>query len=173
MGEGDTGGTVRYIEDTHIETGQEAGIPDSYVGQSAEKLKLYRQLDTMTDEASMRRLATELADRFGPIPAETEVLMDVVRLRWLAIPLGLERVKVKNGLMIVAFPADGQSAYYQSDTFNAILQFVMKKTEKFVLRQNNNKLGLTVRGVKDIREALEVLRQMTEFTQETDLVTKN
>jgi transcription-repair coupling factor (superfamily II helicase) len=172
MGEGDLAKGVRYIEDTHIETGQEAGIPDSYVGQSAEKLKLYRQLDTMTDEASMQRLAAELTDRFGPLPAETEVLMDVVRLRWLAIPLGFERVKVKNGLMIVTFPSDGQSAYYQSDTFNAILQYIMKEKDKFVLRQNNNKLGLTVRGVKDVREALDVLRRITDFTEETDLITK-
>jgi transcription-repair coupling factor (superfamily II helicase) len=167
MGEGDNNGAVRYIEDTHIETGQEAGIPDSYVGQNAEKLKLYRLLDTMTDEASMQKLAAELTDRFGQLPAETQVLMDVVRLRWLAIPLGFERVKVKNGLMILGFPADGQSAYYQSDTFNGILQFIMKEKDKFVLRQNNNKLGLTVRGVKDVHEALEVLRRITKFIEDT------
>ncbi len=149
----------RYIEDTHIETDCEAGIPDDYVGQAAEKLKLYRALDAMTDEEAMQRFAAELTDRFGPIPAETENLMNVVRLRWRAIALGFERVKVKNGLAILSFPADSASAYYRSETFNRILQFIAQKKDKFVLRQNNNKLALTVRNVKDIGETIETLKQ--------------
>ncbi len=151
---------IHYIDDTHIETDREAGIPDDYVGQSAEKLKLYRQLDAMTGEEAMRKFAAELADRFGPIPPETETLMDVVRLRWAAVDLGFEKVKVKNGLMILGFPSDNASPYYKSEIFNGVLQYIMQKKDKFVLRQNNNKLALTVRSVKDIRDAIGVLREM-------------
>ncbi len=151
---------IRYIEDTHIETDAEAGIPDDYVGQAAEKLKLYRTLDETTGEEAMKRFAAELIDRFGPIPPETQTLMDVVRLRWLAIALGFERVKVKNGLAILSFPSDNSSAYYQSDTFNRILQFIATKKDKFVLRQNNNKLALTVRNVGGIPDAIHVLEQL-------------
>jgi transcription-repair coupling factor (superfamily II helicase) len=161
-GDGTVAETVRYIDDTHIETDSEAAIPDDYVASSAEKLKLYRTLDAITDEEAMRRFASELADRFGPVPPETLTLMDVVRLRWLAIALGFERVKVKNGLAILSFPSDSASAYYKSDTFNSILQLIAREKDKFVLRQNNNKLGLTVRGVKDIRAAIEVLKQMSD-----------
>jgi transcription-repair coupling factor (superfamily II helicase) len=152
---------VRYIEDTHIETDREAGIPDDYVSQSAEKLKLYRTLDVMTDEESMQRFAAELTDRFGPVPEETLTLMDVVRLRWLAIGLGFERVKVKNGMMILSFPSDGSSAYYKSNTFNSVLQYIAAKKDKFVLKQNNNKLSLSVRGVEDMRAAIDILTQMS------------
>jgi transcription-repair coupling factor (superfamily II helicase) len=151
---------VRYIEDTAIETDAEAAIPDDYVGQAAEKLKLYRTLDAMPDEESRKKFAAELTDRFGPIPEETETLMNVVRLRWLAIALGFERVKVKNGLAILSFPADNTSAYYKSAVFEAILQFIATKKEKFVLRQNNNKLALTVRNVSGIADAVGVLKQM-------------
>jgi transcription-repair coupling factor (superfamily II helicase) len=151
---------VRYIEDTHIEIDSEAAIPDDYVGQAAEKLKLYRTLDDMADEDAMKRFAAELTDRFGPIPSETLTLMNVVRLRWLAIALGFERVKVKNGLAILSFPSDSASAYYKSDTFNRILQFIATQKDKFVLRQNNNKLALTVRNVRDIPDAIETLKLM-------------
>ncbi len=95
----------------------------------------------------------------GPVPAETETLMNVVRLRWLAVELGFERAKVKNGLAILSFPADTGSAYYNSDTFNAILQFIATRKDKFVLRQNNNKLALTVRNVKGVADAIETLKQ--------------
>ncbi len=130
------------------------------MGQAAEKLKLYRTLDETTGEEAMKRFAAELIDRFGPIPPETQTLMDVVRLRWLAIALGFERVKVKNGLAILSFPSDNSSAYYQSDTFNRILQFIATKKDKFVLRQNNNKLALTVRNVGGIPDAIHVLEQL-------------
>ncbi|MDR2890630.1 MAG: transcription-repair coupling factor [Alistipes sp.] len=157
------GAEIRYIDDSHIETDLEASIPDEYVSNSAEKLKLYRTLDGITDEPSMQRFAAELTDRFGAIPPETETLMNVVRLRRLAIVLGFERVKVKNGLAIVAFPSDGASAYYKSDRFNAILQFVAADGDRFVLRQNNNKLGLTIRRVADMPAAIEMLTQMTKL----------
>ena len=151
---------IRYIEDTHIEIEAEAGIPDEYVGSSVEKLKLYRAIDDMPDEEAMRRFADELVDRFGPVPAQTETLMNVVRLRWLATALGFERVKVKNGLAILSFPADGGAAYFQSEVFSRILGVVAQKKEKFVLRQNNNKLALTVRNVKDVADAIETLTLM-------------
>jgi transcription-repair coupling factor (superfamily II helicase) len=153
---------MRYIEDTHIEIDTEAGIPDDYVGQAAEKLKLYRAIDEAADEGALQSLARELEDRFGPIPAETLTLMNVVRLRWLAVALGFERVKVKNGLAILSFPADSTSAYYQSDTFNRILQYIAPRKEKFVLRQNNNKLALTVRNIKGIPDAIETLKLMAD-----------
>ncbi len=149
---------VRYIDDTHIEVDAEAGIPDDYVANAAEKLKLYRQLDAMTDEASMQKFAVELEDRFGSIPTETQTLMDVVRLRWLAIALGMERVKVKNGMMILSFPSDPDSPYYKSDVFNRVLQHIATRKEKFVLKQNNNKLGLSVREVRGIADAINVLK---------------
>ncbi len=158
---GASGETVSFIDDAHIEIGAEAAIPDDYVGNGAEKLKLYRILDAMTDEAAMIRFAAELTDRFGPIPAATQNLMDVVRLRWLAVRLGMERVKVKNGLVIIHFVADPDSPYYKSETFNRILQHVLQQKERMVLKQNNNKLALTVRNVKDLAQAIDVLNDFS------------
>ena len=44
-------------------------------------------------------------------------LLDVVRLRWEAVRLGMERVKVKNGLMILHFVGDAASPFYKSEVF--------------------------------------------------------
>ena len=54
-----------YISDAHIDTDTEALIPDSYVGQVAEKIRLYRQLDNIKDELSLEKFGAELTDRFG------------------------------------------------------------------------------------------------------------
>ncbi|MBR7128654.1 MAG: hypothetical protein IKD05_00080, partial [Tidjanibacter sp.] len=96
-------------------------------------------------------------DRFGRMPKEARALVDVVRLRWRAMGLGIEKAKVKNGLMLLWFPSDGRSPYYKSYTFGAILRYVSRNPAKFVLKQNNNKVYLTVRNVEDLGAACDTL----------------
>ena len=151
---------LRYIDDAHIEIEVEAGLPDSYVAQQAERLKLYRELDSTKDEEALLAFGERLADRFGPLPRETEELLNVVRLRWEAIRLGMERVKVKNGLMIVHFVGEQDSPYYKSDTFMDLLRKVTQNPGRFVLKQHNNRLAMTVRNVKDIEDAYKTLQQL-------------
>lgn len=47
---------------------REAVIPDSYVSSAGEKLRLYRELDSITDEERHSRFESQLTDRFGDIP---------------------------------------------------------------------------------------------------------
>ena len=44
------------VDDAHIEIEVEAGLPDAYVAQQAERLKLYRELDSTKDEAALQAL---------------------------------------------------------------------------------------------------------------------
>ncbi len=149
---------LNYIEDSHIDVEVPASLPDSYIGGAAEKLKLYRELDSTRSEEELQGFAERLVDRFGRMPRESEELLNVVRLRREAIRLGMERVKVKNGLMIVQFVGDQNSPYYKSELFLSLLKTITSRPDKFVLRQNNNRLAMTVRGVKDIEEAYKQLR---------------
>lgn len=149
--------SISFLSDAQIETDIEALLPDSYIGQGAEKLRLYRELDNIGDEELMRHFEARLTDRFGALPDAARNLMDVVRLRWRAITLGFEWVKVKNGLMLLRFISDSNSPYYKTPLFMGILKYVSKNSAKFVLKQNNNRLMLTVREVKGIREAWKTL----------------
>ncbi len=153
-------GRMGYLDDAHIDIEVEAGLPDSYVAQQAERLKLYRELDSLKDEQALRDFEARLVDRFGNLPRETSELLNVVRLRWEAIRLGMERVKVKNGLMIVHFVGDDNSPYYKSDTFMELLRRVTQQPDRFVLKQHNNRLAMTVRRIKDIEEAYKTLQQL-------------
>ena len=151
---------MRYIDDTVIELGVDAELPESYVRQQAERLRLYRELDSLRDEQSLCAFESRLADRFGALPDAARELMNVVRLRWEAIRLGMERVKVKNGLMIVQFVGDDSSPYYKSDTFMNMLRKVAGDPDRFVLKQRDTKLAMTVRRVADVSEALRVLKEL-------------
>ena len=151
---------MAWIDDAHIEIELEAELPDSYVRQTAEKLRLYRELDNIKQEERLVEFESRLRDRFGELPRAARELLDVVRLRWEAVRLGMERVKVKNGLMIVHFIADNSSPYFKSEVFMELLKRITQQPERFVLKQHNNRLAMTVRKVEDVKHAVEVLRSL-------------
>ncbi len=104
--ENDAMQSIGFIDDATIDIDVEASLPDSYVHSQSEKLRLYRELDSLQSEEQLTSFAARLEDRFGALPEATVELMNVVRLRREAVRLGMERVKVKNGLMIVWFVGD-------------------------------------------------------------------
>ena len=150
--------TEAFVDDAIIEISMLAELPDSYVRQPAEKLRLYRELDSIHREEDIVSFESRLVDRFGALPEAAQELLNVVRLRWEAIRLGMERVKVKNGLMIVHFVGEENSPYYKSEVFMTLLQKISAQPDRFVLKQHNNRLAMTVRKVGNVAAAVEVLR---------------
>ena len=151
---------MRYVDDVTLELSVEAELPEEYVRQQAERLKLYRKIDAMTDETSLAKFEAELEDRFGKMPQAAKELMNAVRLRWEAMRLGMERVKVKNGLMIVRFVGDDKSPYYRSDVFMELLRKITAQPDRFVLKQRDGKLQMTVRRVESVASAVEILKSL-------------
>ena len=64
-----------------------------------------------------------LEDRFGPVPEETNALLQTIRLRWLSRILGMEKVILKSAL-IAAFVSDEQSPYFQGPMFARVLNYL-------------------------------------------------
>ena len=159
-GEAEVVEQMNFIEDSAIEVDVAAELPESYVHQQAERLRLYRELDSLRTEEALQAFAARLKDRFGALPKAAEELLNVVRLRWEAVRLGMERVKVKNGLMIVHFVGDSSSPYYKSEVFMGMLRSVTQQPDRFVLKQHNDRLAMTVRRVADVAEAWRVLKAL-------------
>jgi transcription-repair coupling factor (superfamily II helicase) len=153
--------TQRFILDSQIETDLQILIPDDYVSNTTERINLYRELDNINDEQALKTFEQKLVDRFGPIPDATKQLLDLVRLRWLAIDLGFEKVMIKNNTMVLHFISDQNSPYYKSPTFINIIQYVQKQHEKFQIKEGQ-KLTMTVKDIENIYQALETLQNIQE-----------
>ncbi len=149
---------VTFLTDSTIDTDLELFIPDEYVSQTAEKIRLYKELDNLKSEDEIKKFLAGLEDRFGPVPEQIIQLTYVVRLRRLAIKLGFEKIIVKNGLMLLYFINDKNSAYYATDTFSHILQFIADRPE-WSLRDNGEKLWIVVRNVRSINEGYRILEK--------------
>jgi transcription-repair coupling factor (superfamily II helicase) len=150
----------KYISDCQIDTDISLLFPDAYIENNTERLRLYRVLDSMQTEEGLQRFETELQDRFGPVPEATVELMNVVRLRWIAIRLGFEKIILKKSLMILHFVSNPESAYYSSATFKAVLAFVQGQGRKFRMKETKGKLALSTDPVNSISEAIGILQKI-------------
>lgn len=150
---------VSYIRDCQIDTDLELLFPDTYIPGTAERMLLYRELDTIDREDQLQKFSYSLVDRFGKMPQETSELLEVIRLRWVAIALGMEKIILKSDRMICYFPGDQNSAYYQSDVFRRILAFLQSHPKKCRMKEEG-KLTLTFDQILSVGEAVTLLRQI-------------
>jgi len=148
---------IRFVSDCLIETDFELHFPEKYIENVAERVKLYRRLDSIQKENELNDFEKDLTDRFGKIPPQTQGLFEVVRLRWLAIELGIEKIVIKNHKYLCYFVTNRESAYYQSPIFGKVLIFVQEKHHICKMEQKNDKLILTINYIKDIYKARELL----------------
>ena len=102
-----------YISDCTVETDQLALIPDDYIDVNAEKIRIYKDMDSAGEGKQLDRIHSMMEDRFGKMPPEVERLFDIVRIRNIAASLGFEKVIVKNGIMICFFISNPLSPFYK------------------------------------------------------------
>lgn len=153
----------QFVKETVLETDLQLLIPDEYVSSLTERLLLYRELDNITKEEDLSVFEVNLRDRFGPLPPEVVELINVVRLRWKAMRMGFEKLTLKNKKMLAYFLNKQQSDYFESPMFKAALTFAQKYPNLCTLKEQNNKLYLTVEDVQSIKRATEVLSQMEDL----------
>lgn len=150
----------KYVSDCTIDTDQLALIPDSYIDMTAEKIRIYKELDSMSSDREMEDMKKKLSDRFGPMPDEVMRLFGIVRVRRLGQQLGFEKIIIKNGVMIAFFISNPLSQYYRSKRFSDILENVGKYRNLFELKQNDNKLRIFSRNVDSIDKAYSILKKL-------------
>lgn len=149
-----------YVEDCTIETDLPAMIPDSYIEVQSEKIRIYKELDSIRKDSELDKMKARLADRFGPVPEELARLFDIVRLRHLGEKLGFEKIIVKNGIMIAFFITNQMSSYYRSKKFSDVIGKIGDCGRLFELKQNDAKLRIISRNIHSISEACAVLRKL-------------
>jgi transcription-repair coupling factor (superfamily II helicase) len=155
-----TAGNDYYVEDCTIETDQPAFIPDDYIDINAEKIRIYKQLDSVTSDKELERYRTQMADRFGPLPPEVENLFSVVRIRNLGAARGFEKIIIKNGMMIMFFISNPMSPYYKTKVFTDILGNINANDQLFHLKQSEGKLKIVTRGIDTLQKALQTLMKL-------------
>ena len=156
----------RFVVEAAIETDFQLMIPDHYVSDIPERISLYRELDDLDKASDLVGFKERLEDRFGPLPQETEDLIETIRLRWLAEYLGMEKIMLKGGKMIAAFIADEDSPFFQGPTFARILNYLKHHARDTKMYQRNNALRMSIENITSPLAALRVLEDIAGLRAE-------
>jgi len=150
----------KFIADCQIDTDLELLFPESYISNISERIKLYRELDNLENENKLIEFENQLIDRFGKLPEQSIELINVVRLRWLAVSLGFEKIILKNKTLVLYFISNKDSAFYKSPVFSKILLYVQQNPKSIILKESNNRLSMTINRIETVKKANEFLQKI-------------
>jgi transcription-repair coupling factor (superfamily II helicase) len=88
---------------TDINLHAPALLPNDYCGDVHLRLSFYKKLATAKTNDQIDKLLEEIVDRFGKLPTQAQTLIDVHRLRVLALPYGVSKVDAAPGVTQITF----------------------------------------------------------------------
>lgn len=150
----------KFVYDCQIDTDLEILFPDNYISNISERIRLYRELDNLETEDKLLEFENQLTDRFGKIPNQTIELINIVRLRWLAVELGFEKIILKNGKMTAYFISNQDSPFYKSTIFSSILGFIQHNPKGIKMKEINNKLTMSFDRTLNVQNAIDKMNKI-------------
>jgi transcription-repair coupling factor (superfamily II helicase) len=93
----------RESVDVNIDLPGEAYLPRDYVPGMRSKIDLYRRLARLTTEESVDDLASELSDRFGPLPPVVAHVLELARLRIWAHGWGVQEIRIEDRFAVLHY----------------------------------------------------------------------
>ncbi len=152
------------MKEVQIDTDLEAYLPDDYLSIVKERLALYQTLSQIKTAEELKDFEAQLIDRFGPLPEQAIELIESVRLKWVAVQLGMERLVLKKKIGLCYFLGDQQSEFFQSPQFSHLLEQVQKQSNQLAIKEKATaqgpKLLLRIKSVHSMKEAKERLEKL-------------
>ncbi len=161
--EGKVAGGDDFVEECSLESDLQMSFPDDYVPGSGERMLLYRELDGLERDEDVEAFRQRMKDRFGEIPEEGEELIRVVTLRRLGRHLGVEKIFLKAGRMLLYFVQNARSPYFASKAFGQCIAYAASNAHRCNLREADGRRSMVVREVRSVKEAVEILRQISDL----------
>ena len=150
----------RFVVETQVESDLELSFPVDYVPQDAERILLYRELDGLSEDRELEAFRERMEDRFGKLPPSARALILIPRLRRLGHHLGIEKVVLKAGSMSLHLIADTTSAYYSSDAFGRLLEYVARNSRSCEFVQRADRHIIRIHNVASVASAIAVLEDV-------------
>ena len=149
-----------YVTVCTIESDLQMCFPESYVPGSSERILLYRELDSIDNDIELEAYRKRLEDRFGTPPSQAEELMRVVTLRRYGKKLGVEKILLKSGIMLLFFVSDKNSPFYKSATFSKVIDYAMHHIRTCKLEEVNSKRRMQIQNINSVSKATDALKEM-------------
>lgn len=151
-----------FVDECVLDSDLPMSFSETYVPTSAERMLLYRELDSLQSDREVEAFCQRMRDRFGPIPPEGEELIRVVALRRLSCYFGADRIVLKKGRMRLYFLNDADSPFFRSRAFDQIISFATTNVHRCRLQEVEGRRSLLVSDVTTVQQAVQILTQISQ-----------
>lgn len=94
---------LRYQTHVKIELPVSSYLPDRYIPEQKLKIEVYRRLSQANSIAKLQQLEEELRDRFGPVPAAAQRMLQLRELNLRALSWKIENIHLEDGYAVFRY----------------------------------------------------------------------
>lgn len=98
------GQDIPQVEDTQVDLRVPAFLPGVWIADSNEKMAAYRAAANCQGPEELLALAAAWSDRYGPLPAPVQTLLQLMELKLLAKRCGVSRIRPEKANIILDTP---------------------------------------------------------------------
>ena len=91
----------RELPHVDVDLAVTAFLPNGFVPPGRQKIDVYRRLSAAATSEELAEVAGEIRDRFGPLPPETEQLVEIKELQLFAFAWGITGIRMEQGRFAV------------------------------------------------------------------------
>ena len=154
------GGWDPKERECQLDTDLELLLPDQYINFVEERLRIYRELNDLKEEAQLQTYVAGLVDRFGALPPQAERLMTSLRLRWLGQSLGFDKMVLKAGKLLCYFPEEAHEAPPQEVLMNFLAK-IQAFPQRYRMKQKGPRISLVVDHIPTVQDAFVTLTELS------------
>ena len=151
-----------FVSECTIECDLHAYLPETYVPGASERMMLYRELDSLSNDEQITNFRKRLLDRFGELPKEAEELLRIGPLRNLARRAGADRLVLHNRQMTLYFVQNTDSPFYRSAAFTRIIEFAAASPLRCKLDESKGRRRMTITQVPNAEAALITMQRLVK-----------
>ena len=145
-----------FINDCILETDLEILIPQNYINDTSERLRLYNDLDNVQTDDALLALEDNTKDRFGKLPEPVNELIKSVRLRWLGRDFGLDKIVLKKSLMNLHILEGKKDNYFLSPAFKSLIQFTQNHPKRCKIKEQKEKLIISINKIESLDDSFRI-----------------
>lgn len=151
--------------DTLFESDLLLAFPASYVPGDAERIELYRELDSIKDEHEIEAFRKRMIDRFGPIPPEGEGLIEVPKLRALGSKMRIAKISIFRNELRLFLPKDEKDPFYKGESFGKMLSYAAVHSGECHFEEGkSSRRIIRIEGIGTVNKALRLLNLVDSWS---------
>jgi transcription-repair coupling factor (superfamily II helicase) len=90
-----------FLSDIRIDLPVSPHIPKQYISHLPDRLGIYKRLAVLRTQTEIKEMREELKDRFGPIPGQANDLLYTIKIKLIAIDLGIESLSTHGDSIVL------------------------------------------------------------------------